>query len=77
MKQLRHAFTAHPRDAGETYWQHMRVSLSFAGPLLLAGFAALVHALLPFLLVRTGSGIVARLHERMVRNRARAGGPSP
>ncbi|HTO49269.1 MAG TPA: DUF6356 family protein [Burkholderiales bacterium] len=35
------------------------------------GLARLVHALLPFRCVRTGSGTVARLHERMITNRAR------
>lgn len=73
MEPLQHAFTRHPRSVGETYWQHMAASLSFAGPLLLAGLAALVHAFLPFLLVRTGSAIVARLHERMVVHRTRRG----
>ncbi|MBA2675926.1 DUF6356 family protein [Ramlibacter sp.] len=69
MKQLQRAFVDHPQSVGESYWQHMRASLSFAGPLLLGGFAALVHAVFPFLLTGTGSGIVARLYERMVRNR--------
>ncbi|MES2938467.1 MAG: DUF6356 family protein [Pseudomonadota bacterium] len=70
MKQLQRAFVEHPQSVGESYWQHMRASLSFAVPLLLGALAALVHAVFPFLLVRTGSGIVTRLHERMVRNRA-------
>ena len=72
MKELQRAFVEHPQSVGESYWQHMRASLSFAGPLLVGALASLVHAVFPFLLVRTGSGIVARLHERMVRNRAAA-----
>ena len=71
MNRLRHAFTEHPRSVGENYWQHMRASLSFAGPMLLGALACLAHAFFPFLLARTGSGIVARLHERMVRHRVR------
>jgi hypothetical protein len=71
MKDLIAPFTAHPRSVGESYWEHMCVSLSFAGTMLLAAAAALVHALLPFLFVRTGSGIIDRLHQRMVAQRAR------
>ena len=65
------AFTEHPRSVGESYWQHMGVSLTFAGSMLLGAGAALVHALLPFLFVRTGSGIIDSLHQRMVAQRAR------
>ena len=65
------AFTEHPRSVGESYWAHMGASLSFACTMLLAAGAALVHALLPFMFVRTGSGIVDRLHRRMVAQRAR------
>ncbi|MCG2594505.1 DUF6356 family protein [Ramlibacter sp. XY19] len=71
MKPLIAPFTAHPRSVGESYWEHMGVSLSFAGTMLLAAGAALVHAVLPFLFVRTGSGIIDRLHQRMVAQRAR------
>jgi hypothetical protein len=33
--------------------------------MVFAGLACLVHALLPFLFVRTGSDCIRRLHERM------------
>jgi Family of unknown function (DUF6356) len=59
-------FTEHPKSVGESYVEHMGVALSFAGPLLVAGLAALVHAFLPFLCVTTASGTVKRLHARMV-----------
>jgi hypothetical protein len=63
---LKQLFTEHPKAVGETYFEHMRVALSFAAPLLTAGVAALVHAVLPFLCVTTASGTVKRLHARMV-----------
>ena len=66
------AFTEHPRSVGENYWQHMGASLSFAATMLLGAGAALVHAIFPFLLVRTGSRLVTRLHERMVVKRGLA-----
>lgn len=71
MKNLLHPFTEHPASVGETYWQHMAASLSFALPMLLAALAALIHSVLPFLCVTTGSDIIARLYERMVTNRRR------
>jgi hypothetical protein len=67
--RLKRLFTEHPDSVGESYFEHMGVALSFAGPLLAAGVAALVHALLPFLCVTTASGTVKRLHARMM-NRA-------
>jgi hypothetical protein len=63
------AFTEHPRSVGESYWQHMGVALSFAGSLLLGAAASLVHAIFPFLCMRTGSSIVVRLHERVTKRR--------
>ena len=46
---LKRLFTEHPAAVGESYFDHMRVALSFAVPLGLAAGAALVHAFLPFL----------------------------
>lgn len=66
-------FTEHPASVGESYWEHLGQALSFAGPLLLAGLACLVHAIFPFLCVRTGSRAVSRLHERMLVSRDRRG----
>ena len=62
---LKRLFTEHPDAVGESYVEHMHVALSFAGPLLKAGMAALVHAFLPFLCVTTASVTVKRLHARL------------
>ena len=67
----RRLFTEHPDAVGKSYVEHMKVALSFAGPLTLAGLMAFVHAFLPFLFVTTASGTVKRLHARMV-NRLRS-----
>lgn len=63
---LKKLFTDHPESVGESYFQHMAVALSFAGSLLGAGLAALVHAFLPFLFVKTASDTVKRLYARMI-----------
>ncbi len=64
-------FSEHPASVGETYGEHLGEALSFAGPLLAAGCACFVHALLPFLFTSTGSRTVAALHQRMVVARRR------
>lgn len=64
-------FTDHPASVGETYGQHLAVASGFGWRLLAAGAACLVHALFPFLFERTGSRMVAQLHERMVVSRQR------
>jgi hypothetical protein len=65
-------FTDHPASVRETYGEHLVAASGFGLGMILGGFACLVHGLLPFLFVRTGSNAIARLHERMVVNRRRA-----
>ena len=71
------SFTEHPASVNETYAQHLGMACSFAGPMFVGACACLVHALLPFLFLKTGSSIIDRLHARMVTSRevrpARAG----
>jgi hypothetical protein len=62
-------FLTHPQSVGESYFEHQRAAFSFAGPLLLAGIACLLHAIIPGLCERTASSRIAMLHERMVANR--------
>jgi hypothetical protein len=59
-------FLDHPRSLGEGYWQHQRHALRFGATLIGAGFACLIHALIPALFERTGSTAVAQLHDQMV-----------
>jgi len=73
---LSDAFTSHPASVGETYTEHMAVAASFGGTMILAGLACLVHAVLPFLFVRTGSAAITQLHERMVLHRRRTSAAS-
>ena len=60
-------FLAHPKSVGEGYFQHQRVALSFALPLLAAGFAAAIHALVPAVFERTAGDIIRALHDRLER----------
>ncbi|HYM26601.1 MAG TPA: DUF6356 family protein [Steroidobacteraceae bacterium] len=66
------AFTEHPASVGESYGEHMGQALCFGSRMVLAGLACLVHGVLPFLFVRTGSRTINELNERMVLNRRTA-----
>lgn len=68
---FRALFTEHPASVDETYGEHMRAAGGFGVRMIGAGLACLVHALLPFLFVKTGSVAVTELHERMVAKRRR------
>ena len=63
------AFTEHPASVGESYAEHLLRALCFGTRMVFAGLACLVHGVLPFLFVRTGSRAIAELNDRMVVNR--------
>jgi hypothetical protein len=62
---FRRLFLSHPQQAGESYFQHQRVALSFAWPLLGAGLVAIIHAVVPGLCERTAGDIIRELHARL------------
>lgn len=64
-------FTEHPASVGESYWQHLRHATGFGLRMVVSGLACMLHGLLPFLFVRTGSRQVALLHDQMIVNRSR------
>lgn len=65
-------FQDHPASVGETYFQHAMHAMGFGWSMFKGSLACYVHALLPWLHLRTGSQTVIRLHSRMVINRSRA-----
>jgi hypothetical protein len=66
---LQRIFTEHPASVGETYLGHLMRASWFGGKLLLAAGACFVHAIFPFLFVKTGSQAITQLHAAMVTNR--------
>ena len=70
---LRRMFTAHPASVGETYSEHFMVAFTIGRRMAMGAVVCLVHALLPFLFVTTGSRIIGDLHARAVSHRRRAG----
>ncbi len=69
-------FTEHPASVGESYGEHLAMASGFGLRMILGGCACLVHGLLPFLFVRTGSVQISELHSVMVANRRRNVMPS-
>ena len=63
-------FTAHPQSVDENYFEHMAFAGKFSGKLFLAGFCALVHAVLPFMFEKTASRMIAEMYAR-TQNRGR------
>lgn len=65
-------FTSHPHQVGESYSEHFMMASSFGVPMVLAGFACILHGIFPFLFEKTGSNLVKKLYGRMVTNRVKA-----
>jgi hypothetical protein len=63
------AFTEHPASVGESYTEHLGHAACFGMRMIFAGIACLVHGVLPFLFVRTGSRAITDLNDRMIVNR--------
>lgn len=62
---LKSALLDHPRSVGESYFEHQRTAFGFARSLLLAAFAAAVHAIIPCLCKTTARQRIADLHARL------------
>ena len=77
LMDLHRLFTEHPQSVGETYAEHMARAACFGGRMVVAGLACMVHALLPFVFVRTGSQAIEELNARMLATRRTAGSRPP
>jgi len=58
-------FLEHPRSIGESYFEHQRCACGIGTSLIAAGFACLLHSLVPALFRDTASRIVFQVHARM------------
>jgi hypothetical protein len=59
-------FLDHPRSVRESYGEHFMVAARFGTTMIVGGLACMVHAIVPALCMRTGSGAVKRLYSEMV-----------
>ena len=64
-RMFRYVFVDHPNSVEESYFQHMRFAGWFASRLLMAGGAALVHAIIPCLFEKTASKMICQMHDRL------------
>jgi hypothetical protein len=71
MDTWRRLFVEHPASVGETYIGHMQSAFSFGSRMLAAGCACILHGVLPFCCVKTGSSTVRHLHDEMITHRSR------
>ena len=53
---------AHLQDIGETYWEHLKFASTLSFLLFKAGFAALIHAVIPVLFVTTASDSIKEVN---------------
>jgi hypothetical protein len=69
---VRNPFTTHPREVGETYFEHGLFACRYGAKMALGGIAAFLHGLMPFLFETTGSRITRELNATLEESRARA-----
>lgn len=69
--RLAELFTDHPASVGESYTEHLLHAGGFGFRMVAGGLACILHGLLPFLFVKTGSRQISALHHRMVTHRTR------
>jgi hypothetical protein len=58
-------FTKHLRDVGETYFRHGLQAMRYALTFLFLFVVVFIHAILPFLFVRTASNCAREMIEHM------------
>ena len=64
-RPLHRMFVEHPRNLGESYWQHGRTAARFGAEMVAGGLACLVHAAVPGLFATTASERVKNLYAQM------------
>jgi hypothetical protein len=72
MQFLDRIFLAHPRTVGESYLEHSVFALRIGLRLVLAGMAALLHAIVPSLCETTASRIILAMNADILARRAKA-----
>ncbi len=65
MKQMIRMFSDHPASVGETYGEHAAFASGYGLRMVLCGLACMIHGVLPFLFVKTGTNCVRNLHNRI------------
>ncbi len=59
----------HLRDANDTYIQHFKIAIKIGFIMILGGFQAILHAIIPGILKKSASDKIKKLYE-LVSNRS-------
>ena len=70
-------FTRHPTAVGQTYFEHLTSASGFAGKMIVAGVACMIHAALPMIFVRTASEAIDQLQRQMAKPGRSDAEPTP
>ena len=70
MQSMKRIFQDHPAKVGESYFEHMAFAFGFSARLFRAGFAALVHGVVPCLHETTASTAVLDMTDDIRARRA-------
>jgi hypothetical protein len=73
LRTLRGAFTDHPREAGESYWQHFVFTVDMARRLFVVCILLLAHGILPFTLTHAASSRLQQCQKILTQRAARTG----
>ena len=60
---MKNIFIDHPNSVGESYFKHMLFAIKVGLKLILWGFAAILHAIFPFMLKTYVSSNIKKLHD--------------
>lgn len=55
---MKNIFTEHPHTIGETYLQHLKFAFFVGLSMISGGLIFIIHAIFPFIFVKTGSSIL-------------------
>jgi len=73
---LTQLFQDHPRSLGMTWWEHGAGAIVIGARMVGAGFACMVHAVVPALFTETAGKTVISLHDHMMKRKAGAANPN-
>jgi hypothetical protein len=68
-------FFEHPRSLGMSWWGHGVGALDIGVRLVGAGFACLIHAVVPGFFTQTAGKTITGMYEHMMRRKAGAANP--
>jgi len=58
-------FTKHPKEVGETYFQHLWIALKYSFKLLLLFIISFIHSIFPFIFKTTVSAKIIEMAEQL------------